>query len=54
MARVPLLGRLLPAEYIALFGSLILVLLEWVIHVIADFLRECLVYSTGGISVEVY
>ncbi|OJJ48377.1 hypothetical protein ASPZODRAFT_165264 [Penicilliopsis zonata CBS 506.65] len=34
MARVPFIGRLLWFEYIALFGSLILVLLEGIVHVI--------------------
>ncbi|RMJ26242.1 triglyceride lipase-cholesterol esterase [Aspergillus sp. HF37] len=50
MARVPLIGRLFWVEYLALFGSLVLVLLEWVIHVIANFLpdpviRFCYVWS---------
>ncbi|KAJ5241302.1 uncharacterized protein N7469_002893 [Penicillium citrinum] len=34
MARVPLIGRLFWFEYLALFGSLVLVLLETVIHLI--------------------
>ncbi|KAJ5958278.1 Alpha/beta hydrolase fold-1 [Penicillium vulpinum] len=34
MARVPLIGRLFWYEYLALFGSLILVLLETIIHLI--------------------
>ncbi|KAJ5104538.1 Alpha/beta hydrolase fold-1 [Penicillium alfredii] len=34
MARVPLIGRLFWFEYLALFGSLILVLLETIIHLI--------------------
>ncbi|KAA8647100.1 hypothetical protein EYZ11_010277 [Aspergillus tanneri] len=35
MARVPVIGRLFWFEYLALFASLILVLLEWIIHIIA-------------------
>ncbi|KAL4961827.1 sterol esterase [Aspergillus stella-maris] len=40
MARVPVIGRLFWFEYFALFGSLILVLLEWVIHIITFCLPE--------------
>ncbi|CAK48170.1 hypothetical protein CBS63078_3129 [Aspergillus niger] len=40
MARVPVIGRLFWFEYLALFGSLILVLLEWVIHIITFCLPE--------------
>ncbi|KKK25174.1 hypothetical protein P175DRAFT_0430119 [Aspergillus ochraceoroseus IBT 24754] len=40
MARVPVIGRLFWFEYIALFGSLILVLLEWIIHIITFGLPE--------------
>lgn len=37
---VPVIGRLFWFEYLALFGSLILVLLEWVIHFITFWLRK--------------
>ncbi|KAF7158985.1 hypothetical protein CNMCM6106_005939 [Aspergillus hiratsukae] len=37
---VPVIGRLFWFEYLALFGSLILVLLEWVIHFITFWLPE--------------
>jgi hypothetical protein len=40
MARVPVIGRLFWFEYLALFASLILVLLEWVIHIITFCLRK--------------
>ena len=40
MARVPVIGRLFWFEYLALFASLILVLLEWIIHIITFCLRE--------------
>jgi lysosomal acid lipase/cholesteryl ester hydrolase len=40
MARVPVIGRLFWFEYLALFGSLLLVLLEWIIHIITFCLRE--------------
>ncbi|KAL6238054.1 hypothetical protein BDW75DRAFT_202461 [Aspergillus navahoensis] len=40
MARVPFIGRLFWFEYLTLFGSLILVLLEWVIHIITFCLPE--------------
>ncbi|KAL2868523.1 sterol esterase [Aspergillus lucknowensis] len=40
MARVPVIGRLFWFEYLALFGSLILVLLEWIIHIITFCLPE--------------
>ena len=40
MARVPFIGRLFWFEYLALFGSLILVLLEWIIHIITFCLRK--------------
>jgi hypothetical protein len=37
---MPLIGRLFWFEYLALFASLILVLLEWVIHFITFLLRK--------------
>lgn len=37
---VPVIGRLFWFEYLALFASLILVLLEWVIHFIMFWLRK--------------
>jgi lysosomal acid lipase/cholesteryl ester hydrolase len=40
MARVPFIGRLFWFEYLTLFGSLILVLLEWIIHIITFCLPE--------------
>ncbi|KAL2801164.1 Alpha/Beta hydrolase protein [Aspergillus keveii] len=40
MARVPVIGRLFWFEYLALFGSLLLVLLEWIIHIITFCLPE--------------
>ncbi|RDW72463.1 sterol esterase [Aspergillus mulundensis] len=40
MARVPFIGRLFWFEYLTLFGSLILVLFEWVIHIITFCLPE--------------
>ncbi|KAL4988439.1 Alpha/Beta hydrolase protein [Aspergillus falconensis] len=40
MARVPVIGRLFWFEYLTLFGSLILVLLEWIIHIITFCLPE--------------
>lgn len=53
MARVPVIGRLFWFEYLALFGSLVLVLLEWFIHVIANFLRELLILLlVGGICTD--
>lgn len=39
MARVPVIGRLFWFEYLALFASLILVGLEWIIHIITFCLR---------------
>jgi hypothetical protein len=45
MARVPVIGRLFWFEYLALFASLILVLLEWVIHIITFCLRMLKVVS---------
>lgn len=40
MARVPVIGRLFWFEYLALLASFILVLLEWVIHIITFCLRR--------------
>ncbi|KAL3433807.1 Alpha/Beta hydrolase protein [Aspergillus tetrazonus] len=40
MARVPFIGRLFWFEYLTLLGSLILVLLEWIIHIITFCLPE--------------
>lgn len=40
MARVPVIGRLFWFEYLALFASLVLVLLEWIIHIITFCLRK--------------
>ncbi|KAF9891184.1 cholesterol esterase [Aspergillus nanangensis] len=40
MARVPVIGRLFWFEYLALFASLILVGLEWIIHIITFCLPE--------------
>ncbi|EAU33115.1 hypothetical protein ATEG_06571 [Aspergillus terreus NIH2624] len=43
MARVPVIGRLFWFEYLALFASLILVLLEWIIHIITFCLPETII-----------
>lgn len=53
MARVPLIGRLFWVEYLALFGSLILVLLEWIIHIITYCLRKFIPTTCWVYPVEI-
>ncbi|KAJ9254319.1 hypothetical protein DTO195F2_6684 [Paecilomyces variotii] len=54
MARVPFIGRLFWTEYIALFGSLVLIFLEGLIHIITFCLPEPVINYCYNISKSVF